>query len=91
VETLATVTTTGQATVAARELLRRNLGAPYSADFTAVPNPGLRPWHPILAVADDANQDTHVVQALTIPLVADGVMSGTTRQRTHVVIGSVVT
>jgi hypothetical protein len=91
VETLASVTTTGQATVAARELLRRNLGAPYSADFTAVPNPGLRPWHPILAVADDANQDTHVVQTLTIPLVADGVMSGTTRQRTHVVIGSVVT
>jgi hypothetical protein len=87
---LPTVTTTGQATVAAREMLRRNLGAPYSADFGAVVNPALRPRMPVMVVQRDGNRELHVMQTVTVPLVVGPTMTGTTRERTHVSIGSVI-
>lgn len=89
-ETLPQVTTASQAAAAARQILRRNLGAPFSADFTAVPNPALRPRHPVMVVQRDGNRELHVVETLSIPLVADGDMPATTRERTHIVIGAVI-
>lgn len=89
-EQLPTVTTVLQAEAAARELLRRRLGAPHSADFGAVVNPGLRPRMPILVVHKDGNRDRHIVQTLTIPLRSGPHMTGTTRERTHIVIGNVI-
>ena len=90
VETLPQVTTQAQATAAARQILRRNIGAPFSADFSAVPNPALRPRMPVLVVQRDGNRELHVIETLTIPLTADGAMQATTRERTHIVIGSEV-
>jgi hypothetical protein len=87
-ETLPTVTTQGQAQVAAAERLRRLLGVPYSADFGAVANPALRPRMPGLVRHHDGNRDRHVTEMLVIPLSVGGEMSGTTRERTHIVIGS---
>lgn len=87
---LPTVNTTAQAADAAREILRRNLGAAYSADFGAVVNPALRPRMPVLVVQGDGNREVHVMQSVTIPLVAGAAMTGTTRERTNVVIGSVI-
>lgn len=90
-EQLPTVTTEVQAEDAARELLRRRLGVPHSADFGAVTNPGLRPRMPILVRTRDGNRDRHVVQRLTVPLAVGPHMTGSTRERTHVVIGNVIT
>lgn len=85
-----TIRTTAQAQRAAAEKLRRNLGAPHSADFSAVPNPALRPHHVVRVTARDGNRDVHVVESVVIPLVASGALSATTRERTHVVIGAEV-
>jgi hypothetical protein len=83
------IKTEAQALSTARAMLRRRLGAPHSADFGTVANPALRPWHPIRVTQRDGNREIHVVQSVTIPLNADGTMSGTTRERTQVLIGRV--
>lgn len=81
--------TDGQASAAAEALLRRNLGLPYSVDFTAVPNPALEPWDPVrLRPRDDQGIETHVLESLTIPLVQSGQFSAKTREQTLVLIGS---
>jgi hypothetical protein len=77
----------GQATTTAREMLRRSLGAPYSVDFGTVVNPALRPYHPIRVTQQDGNREVHVVDRVTVPLVAGGHMTGATRETTQVVIG----
>lgn len=87
---LPTVTTASQAATAAREMLRRNLGVPYAADFGAVTNPALQPRHPILVIRDDGTRENHIVQTLTIPLRVGPTMTGTTRERTDLVIGSAI-
>jgi hypothetical protein len=79
----------GLAATAAREMLRRNLGAPHSVDFGSAVNPALRPWHPLRATYRDGNREIHVVQRLTIPLTVTGVMAGATRETTQVVIGAI--
>lgn len=89
-ETLPMVTTTGQARAAAAERLRRHLGVASSDDFGAKVNPALRPRHPVLAVYRDGNRGPRTVETLTIPLTVTGAMKGTTRERTHIVIGSSV-
>lgn len=81
------IRTTAQATSAARAILSRSLGAPFSADFTAVPNPALRPWHPVRVTQSDGNREIHVIETLTMPLVADAEMPATTREKATVVIG----
>jgi hypothetical protein len=81
------ITTVGQAEEAAAAILRRQLGAPFSVNFDAAPNPALRPWHVIRVTQRDGNREIHVVQTLTIPLTADGAMTGTTRERAQVIIG----
>lgn len=79
--------TSGQAATAAREMLRRSLGAPFAADFGAVVNPALRPYDPIRVTQQDHNRRRHVVDAVTIPLTDDGALTGSTREVTQVVIG----
>lgn len=82
--------TDDQAEVAAREMLRRSLGAPYSVDFGAVVNPTLQPWDPIRVAYSDGTREVHVVERLTIPLLAERPMAASTKERTLVVIGSQV-
>lgn len=83
------LTTQAQAQVAAEAMLRRNLGLPYSVDFTAVPNPALEPWDPIRTrVGRDGPAETHVLETLSIPLVAGVPLTGATREQTVVLIGT---
>ncbi len=78
-----------QAFDAASSLLRRNLGLPYSVDFTAVPNPALEPWDAVRIRADrNSSIETHVLESLTIPLVANAAMPVATRQQSVVLIGT---
>ncbi|MBO0826202.1 MAG: DUF5047 domain-containing protein [Streptosporangiales bacterium] len=85
------LTRTEQAISAARATLERNLGLPYYADFTKVPNPALEAWDPItVKYTDRSAREVHVIQTLAVPLSAgDGAgspagMTGTTRERTTV-------
>lgn len=81
--------TDAQATAAATAMLRRELGLPYVADFTATPNPALEPWDAVRTRArDDQGAETHVLETLTIPLVQSGALSATTREQTVVLIGT---
>jgi hypothetical protein len=45
------ITNTSQAQTAANSLLRQKLGLPYNVDFTAVPNPALEPYDPVVVNA----------------------------------------
>lgn len=89
-ESLPGVTTDLQAAAAAREILRRNLGAYYSADFGSIVNPALRPRMVLWVEQRNGDGEKHVVETLSIPLTVDGTMTGTTRERTLVSIGSQV-
>src|SRR5690606_15104227 len=82
------IATEEQAANAAREMLKRQLGFPYSVEFTSVPNPALKPFDPIRVILKDNSRELHVMQSVTIPLVADGVQTGTTREQTRVLIGA---
>lgn len=84
------IRTQSQAEKAAREMLRRSLGAPRNVAFQAIVNPALAPWDPVRITHDDGNREIHVMERVTIPLAADGAMSGSTREKTLVVIGSSV-
>jgi hypothetical protein len=77
-----------QAFNAASALLRRNLGLPYSVDFSAVPNPALEPWDAVKVRPDyNGGPETHVIESLTIPLTQDAPLTVTTREQTLVLIG----
>lgn len=73
------ITTTAQATSAATSILQQAVGLPYSIDLRGVPNPALEPYDSILIVAPDST-DVHVIDSITIPLVHDAAMTGTTRK-----------
>jgi uncharacterized protein DUF5047 len=73
-----TITTTSQAAVAARAALRKVLGLPYSIDLTAVPNPALEAWD-VIRVRYPNRSEVHLLEKVTIPLVATTAMTGTTR------------
>lgn len=73
------ITTTAQATSAATAILQRAIGLPYSIDLQAVPNPALEPFDSIKIIAPDKT-DVHVIDSITIPLVAEAAMTGTTRK-----------
>src|SRR5690554_7219814 len=59
------LTTPAQAQSAARAILRRSLGAPYSVDFQAMVNPTLRPFDPIRVTHRDGNREIHVIVTLS--------------------------
>jgi hypothetical protein len=76
------ITTNDQAATAARAKLERVIGLPYSVDFQMVPNVALEPLDPIrISYTDKRPPETHVIDSLTVPLVAEGVMGGTTREQ----------
>jgi hypothetical protein len=80
------LTTPGQAATAAAQMLRRSIGLPYSVDFRSIVNPALRPHQPIRIRDRGGNRELHIVERLTIPLLADVAMSGITREQTLVSI-----
>lgn len=83
------LTTSAQCIKAARTVLRRSLGLPYSVDFTAIPNPALEPWDPV-TVTYPGRSETHVIDTLKVPLVATAALSATTREQSTILIGESV-
>lgn len=82
------ITNDVQAASAATSLLTRQLGLPYTVDFTAVPNPALEPWDPIrIRYTGRIPAETHIIDEITIPLVASKPMTATTREQTVVLVG----
>lgn len=81
------LTSNSQCASAAASLLRKQLGLPYSVDFTAVPNPALEPWDPIgVRYSSRFGTEKHLIERLSIPLTAGGAMTGTTREQTVVLV-----
>lgn len=80
------LTTDAQAASAAGSLLRTSTGLPYNVDFTMVPNPGLEPLDPV-RVSDPGRTAVHVLDKLTIPLVADAALTAAAREQSFIVIG----
>lgn len=76
------LTDPGQAANAAAAILARSIGVPYTVDFGIVPNAALEPLDPIsISYSDKFVSEVHVIETLTIPLLATDVMTGTTRQQ----------
>lgn len=76
------LTTDAQCQTAATAMLARQLGVPYSVNFDAVPNVALEPLDPVtVSYSDRQDPEVHVIESLTIPLDAQGVMSATTKQQ----------
>ncbi|MFI6302179.1 DUF5047 domain-containing protein [Amycolatopsis thailandensis] len=74
------ITTTDQARAAAYAKLERVIGMPYEVNFSMVPNAALEPLDPVRVSYSDEVMEIHVIDSLTIPLTADGVMTGLTRE-----------
>lgn len=83
------ITTTEQAENAGAAMLRAHLGAPYVVSLRAVPNPALEPHDPVRTVYRDGRVELHVMQSVKIPLHVRGELTGTTRERTDIVLGVV--
>ncbi|MGH3096798.1 MAG: DUF5047 domain-containing protein [Streptosporangiales bacterium] len=81
-ESSSTVGTVQQASLAAQTILQRSIGLPLSVDFTAVPNPALETLDPVrLVYPRGGGSRTHVMQQVTVPLTADGTLSGTAKHQ----------
>jgi hypothetical protein len=81
------ITTQGQAENAARNLLRKSLGAPYDVGLSTVPNPAVRPYDVLRVVYNDGSRETHIVDRATIPLNVASPVKIATRQSTVVFVG----
>lgn len=82
------VTDPASAQQTAAALLSTSLGLPYSVDFGTIPNPALEPYDPIrVSYSDKHGRELHIVDSLSVPLTADGVMTGATREQTLVIGG----
>jgi hypothetical protein len=69
-----------QCVEAATAMLARTLGLPYTISFEQVPNPALEPLDVVdVRYSDSVGTERHVLDKLTIPLVARRTMTGTTR------------
>jgi hypothetical protein len=78
-----------QAADAAAAILQQSIGLPYTIDLSAVPNPALEPYDPVsIRPGTGQGRETHVLQTLTIPLVAGEAMTGTTQEQSVVLVGS---
>jgi hypothetical protein len=76
------VETEGQAQRAARKILRRSVGLPYSVDFGSIVNPTLLPFDHVRITQSDGNREIHVLDNVVIPLNPETPMSGFTRDQT---------
>lgn len=83
------ITLESQAVNAAREGLRRTLGAPFSLSYTAIPNPKLEPFQTTAVTQQDWNRDVHVALALRIPLTSGPPMRVNTRDQVVPLIGGI--
>lgn len=61
-------------------LLKASLGFPKQIDFTAVPNPALEPYDPVLVRLSSTVADTHVIRKLTIGLSPESPVTAETRE-----------
>lgn len=84
------VKTAVQAQSAAESVLRRSIGMTYSVDFGTIPNPALRPREAVRIAQRDGNREKHLVETLRVPLTAEGLMTGTTREQTLVQVASLL-
>lgn len=76
------LTTQLGAATAAQKLLTRAVGLPYSINFGAVPNPAIEVHDPIyVSYSDNAQSEVHVIERLRLPLSVDGVMTGSTKNK----------
>jgi hypothetical protein len=88
------ITTTAQAQTAAAALLRQQLGLPYQVNLSSVPNPALEPYdvlevgYPKAARSRSLLRETHVLDEVTIPLVATSPVQLKTRQQTTELVGT---
>lgn len=80
------ITSDAQARSAAASLLTKQLGLPYSVDFSTVPNPALEPSDPV-QITYPGREETHVIERLTVPLTAAGEMTAVTREQTVTTLG----
>lgn len=91
------LTTTDQAEHAARELLRGELGLPYSVNLSSVPNPALEPLDPVAVTypmrprSAQMRRESHLLESLTIPLAPGRALTATTREQSHADIGVIPT
>lgn len=80
------ITSNAQAVAAARSILVRELGLPYSVAFGMVPNPALEPLDAVRVVYPPARgvvaNELHVLEQLTIGLGAATSMAAATRLQT---------
>lgn len=89
------IVTKTQAIDAADSILKQSLGMPYNVDLGSVANPALEPLDPVRVIYSLGNRsrglrtETHILEEITIPLTAQGVMSARTREQTLVKIGEV--
>lgn len=74
------ITSLDQAEAAARSLLLKESGLPYSVELGTVANPALEPYDP-LRVRYPGRSERHLIDRLTVPLTAAGDMSAATRQQ----------
>lgn len=87
------ITTTQQAKDAASAILLQSLGVPYNVSFGTVPNPALEALDPVVVAYPRTSRsgsmrlETHVLEHITVPLVADGVMTARTKQQQLATIG----
>lgn len=71
-----------QSAAAARSILQRSTGLPYSVDFSMVPNPALEPYDPVRVTYEvGGNREVHVLQKVTIPLVEGQALTASTREQ----------
>lgn len=82
------ITTEAQAVTAATSILSKTLGLPYNVDFTAVPNPALEPLDPVKITFPRGRAELHIIERITIPLDAGGVLQADCRQGTSISIGA---
>lgn len=74
---------------AATTLLSKELGLPYSVDLSMVPNAALEPFDAVAAqYSDRGGAETHILETLTVPLVAAGAMTATTREQAYQIVGT---
>lgn len=79
--------TQAQAQNAARSMLRRSIGVPYSVNFGTVVNPAMRPHHVARITQSDYNRENHIIETYNIPLAATDPALGTTKEQTMARIG----
>jgi len=82
------ITTEAQALSAATSILGKELGLPYSVDFTSVPNPALEPLDCVKITFPKGRAELHIIEQITIPLDSSGVLQANCRQGTNISIGA---